>query len=73
MSKLIIQSKTPRFRRAGIEFTRAGVSVDADDLSKAQLAAIEAEPQLSVTPAAAGGDGAASAPADKPRRKSKKS
>lgn len=73
MSKIIIRSAALRFRRAGIEFTRDGVTVDTGDLSEDQLAAIEAEPQLSVRPADDDPDQADSKADKKPKAgKSKK-
>lgn len=39
-------SPTGTFRRCGITFTRQGVGVALDALTKAQLAAIQAEPML---------------------------
>lgn len=47
MSLITIKSKGERFRRAGIEFTRAGVKVDSADLAPEQMLAIASEPQLS--------------------------
>lgn len=44
----LIKSKLPRFRRANIEFSRAGVVVDLDTLTEAQIKAIYAEAQLTV-------------------------
>jgi hypothetical protein len=51
MSKILVQSKPERFRRAGIEFNRAGVELDTDELKKDQLEAIKSEPMLSVSEA----------------------
>jgi len=62
MPKINVQSKPERFRRAGIEFTRAGVEVDTDKITKEQLEAIEAEPNLVV---------AAEESAAKPQQKAK--
>jgi hypothetical protein len=49
MSKAIIKSITTSFRRAGIEFSRAGREIDLNALTKDQVAAIYAEPNLQVT------------------------
>lgn len=46
MSKIIVKSAPETFRRAGIAFNREGVVLDTADLSKEQLAAIKAEPNL---------------------------
>jgi hypothetical protein len=46
MPKITVKSKPERFRRAGIEFNRAGVELDTDKLKKGQLEAIQAEPNL---------------------------
>jgi hypothetical protein len=51
MSKILVQSKPERFRRADIEFTREGVVLDTDKLKKEQLEAIKAEPMLVVSDA----------------------
>lgn len=49
MPSIIVKTRRlERFRRAGLEFTRAGVELDTGDLSQEQLAAIEAEPNLRV-------------------------
>lgn len=48
--KILIRSARDSFRRAGLTFTRAGVIVDADDLTEEQREAITDEPQLSVGP-----------------------
>lgn len=45
---IIVKSKTERFRRAGIEFTRAGIELDPSKLKKTQLDAITSEPNLVV-------------------------
>lgn len=50
MSKVIIRSAGPSFRRAGVVATRAGVVYDETDLTKAQKEAIINEPQLSAAP-----------------------
>lgn len=51
MSKINVKAKHERgFWRAGMLFTRAGTDLDTAELTKAQLAAIEAEPNLVVTP-----------------------
>lgn len=51
MPSIIVKTRRlERFRRAGLEFTRAGVELDIGTLSKEQLAAIEAEPNLRVEP-----------------------
>lgn len=52
MAKILVKSTTPRFRRAGIEFTREGVELDTAKLKKGELEAIENEPKLSVSPVA---------------------
>lgn len=65
MPKVLIRSAAKSFWRAGIQFTHAGVEVDTDELSKEQLAAIEAEPELSVIDADDADDGNSSAPAKK--------
>lgn len=46
--KIQVHSKPPRFRRAGIEFTREKRVLDTHDLTTEQLAAIEAETMLVV-------------------------
>lgn len=46
MPLVTVKSKTERFRRAGIEFTRAGVEIDIGDLTPEQALAIASEPQL---------------------------
>lgn len=49
MPKITVKTRRlERFRRAGLEFNRAGVELDTDELSEAQLAAIKAEPNLLV-------------------------
>lgn len=51
MPSIIVKTRRlERFRRAGLEFTRVGVELDIGTLSKEQLAAIEAEPNLRVEP-----------------------
>lgn len=45
---VLVRSKGERFRRAGIEFTREGVEVDASKLTAEQIAAINDEPALTV-------------------------
>lgn len=62
MAKIIVTSKPERFRRAGLEFTRAAVELDTAKLTKAQLEAIESEPLLTVAEAKA-------VPADKGKAK----
>lgn len=50
MSKINVKAKHERgFWRAGMLFTRAGTDLDTAELTKAQVAAIEAEPNLVVT------------------------
>jgi len=46
MSLITVKSKGERFRRAGIEFSRAGVELDTDELTQEQVDAIQAEPNL---------------------------
>ena len=46
MSLITVKSKGERFRRAGIEFSRAGVELDTDELTQEQVLAIASEPQL---------------------------
>lgn len=43
---ITVKSKGERFRRAGIEFSRAGVDIDASDLTRAQTLALVSEPNL---------------------------
>ncbi len=59
MAKVLIRSARESFRRCGITFTRAGVVVDTDDLTKEQIETLTAEPQLSIgpVPEEAGDDG----------------
>lgn len=45
----LIKSTLPRFRRAGIEFSAAGVELDLAALSASQVEAIYAEPRLQVS------------------------
>lgn len=45
---IFVRSLTPTFRRAGLQFTSDGHGLLLDDLSEAQLTAIEDEPLLSV-------------------------
>lgn len=47
--KALIKSRPVSFRRAGIEFNRTGREIDLGALSKDQVAAIYAEPNLEVT------------------------
>lgn len=47
--RALIKSTTPRFRRAGIEFSAKGVEIDLEALTDAQLQAIYGEPRLVVT------------------------
>lgn len=49
---ILVKSKSERFRRAGIEFTRAGVELGPKDLTEAQAEAIANEPMLIVVGAA---------------------
>lgn len=47
MSKIIVTSKPERgFRRAGYQFTRAGVELDISKLAKGVLEELQAEPNL---------------------------
>ena len=46
MPLVTVKSKTERFRRAGIEFSRAGVEIDTDELTREQALAIASEPML---------------------------
>lgn len=48
LDSIFVRSLPEQFRRAGFTFTREGVGLLLADLSKAQLAAIEGEPMLSV-------------------------
>lgn len=64
MPKFIVKSMRDNFRRAGIEFSRNGVTIDTDDLSEKQLQAINDEPLLVVY--AAIDDDGNSAPVEKP-------
>lgn len=48
MSLITIKSKNDSRRRAGIEFNRAGVEIDTDDLTQEQVDAIQADPMLVV-------------------------
>lgn len=48
MPKFIVKSMRDNFRRAGIEFNREGVAIDADELSEGQMQAINDEPLLVV-------------------------
>lgn len=52
MPKFNIKSKPERLRRAGVEFSRAGIEVDTDELSPEQVELIKSEPNLVIT----GGD-----------------
>lgn len=45
----LIKSKPATFRRAGLQFNKQGTKVDLDTLTEAQVQAIYAEPNLSVT------------------------
>lgn len=47
--KALIKSRPVSFRRAGIEFNRTGREIDLGALTKDQVAAIYAEPNLDVT------------------------
>lgn len=47
--KVTIHSKTTHLRRAGLEFTRAGVEIDTDELTPEQAEAINAEPLLVIS------------------------
>lgn len=51
MTRIIVKSPREGFRRAGIAFSTAGTELDTDSLSKAQLAAIRADPGLLVSDA----------------------
>lgn len=46
-----IRSVTPRFRRAGMVFTRSETTIDASDLTNDQIALLKSEPNLVVTEA----------------------
>lgn len=46
MPTITVKSKVDSFRRAGLVFTRAGVELDAYELTLDQLYAIASEPQL---------------------------
>ena len=48
MPKFLVKSMRENFRRADIGFTREGVTIDTDDLTEAQLQAINDEPLLVV-------------------------
>lgn len=48
---IFVRSLPPTFRRAGFTFTREGSGLLLENLTQAQLDAIEAEPMLSVTQA----------------------
>lgn len=48
---IFVRSLPPTFRRAGFTFTRDGFGLLLENLTQAQLDAIEAEPMLSVTQA----------------------
>lgn len=48
-----VLASTDKFRRAGINFSRVATVLLLADLDKAQIAAIEAEPRLTVTEVAA--------------------
>lgn len=47
-TKLLVCSKPPRFRRAGIEFTREKIEIETADLTDQQLEAIYNESMLVV-------------------------
>ncbi len=64
---ILVRSKTERFRRAGIEFTREGVEIDPATLTPEQAEMINDEPLLSVD----GGEIEGSAEPAKPKGKSK--
>jgi len=67
---ILVKSKTERFRRAGIEFTREGIELDPADLTEAQAEAINGEPNLVVVGDELEGTKAAGgAPAKKKGRK----
>lgn len=53
MPKIVIKSRPERFRRAGFEFTRAGVELELEKLTKEQREALEAEPNLVIAAATA--------------------
>lgn len=55
MPKINVKSVPPTFRRAGLQFTRAGTVLDTADLTEAQLDAIAREPNLHVRAAAEDG------------------
>ena len=70
--KILICSLHDSFRRAGLEFTRAGVVVDADQLTQEQIDAIKAEPLLSIRQAPEEATADTAPPADsKPAKDSK--
>lgn len=48
MTRLFIRSKHDGYRRAGVAFTRDGVTLDRRALTDQQLAAIEADPRLTI-------------------------
>ncbi|WP_295937029.1 hypothetical protein [uncultured Xanthomonas sp.] len=53
VNKITIKAKSEQGRwRAGMHFTRAGVTLAVSDLSEGQIAAIAADPELHVAPAA---------------------
>lgn len=70
--KIRIKSAAESFRRAGIEATREGVIVETDDLSEAQIEALQHERMLSITPVmdeehgGAGGNGEGDDPGTPP-------
>lgn len=72
MSQIIVTSQREGFRRAGIAFSTAGTALDTDSLSEAQLAAIRADPGLSVADADAEADAEAAPTAKAPAKAGKK-
>ena len=53
---ILIRSAGPSFRRGGIKFTRAGVVIDANELTVEQAEAIKSEPMLSIAEAPEGAE-----------------
>lgn len=53
MHKIIVRTirGTERFRRAGLEFTRDPVEIDADALDDDVLASLQTEPRLAIVDA----------------------
>jgi len=57
MSKIIVKAKAERgLRRGGIQFTREGVELDLDTLTKEQMEAIASEPNLFTVAIEEGGE-----------------